>query len=43
MAPESLWEREYSTLSDVWSFGVVIYEIYSGEDPYGGKILYNQD
>lgn len=36
MSPESLIDREYSVYSDVWSFGVVIFEIYAGEDPYPG-------
>jgi len=34
MSPESLLNSEYSTASDVWSFGVVIFEIISGEVPY---------
>eukprot|EP00050_Salpingoeca_kvevrii_P001581 m.173501 g.173501 ORF g.173501 m.173501 type:complete len:571 (-) comp10408_c0_seq3:70-1782(-) len=36
MAPESMKSRIYSTASDVWSFGVVIWEMYSlGAVPYG--------
>mmetsp|Transcript_25764 Transcript_25764/g.36226 ORF Transcript_25764/g.36226 Transcript_25764/m.36226 type:complete len:150 (+) Transcript_25764:2-451(+) len=34
MSPESLTKREYSTKSDVWSFGVVIYEVLTRETPY---------
>ncbi|PRP74128.1 hypothetical protein PROFUN_06453 [Planoprotostelium fungivorum] len=35
MAPEAINEREYSTKSDVWSYGVVIWEIITrGETPY---------
>ncbi|PRP74113.1 putative ATPase [Planoprotostelium fungivorum] len=35
MAPEAISRREYSTKSDVWSFGVVMWEIASrGKTPY---------
>ena len=34
-APEALNYKKYSTASDVWSFGVVMYEIWSlGIRPY---------
>ena len=34
-APEALSYRKYSTASDVWSFGVVMYEIWAlGIKPY---------
>ena len=33
MAPESLNERKYSSASDVWSFAVLCWEVYS----YGAK------
>ena len=33
MSPESLADRKYSSKSDVWSFGIMCWEIYS----YGGK------
>ena len=34
--------REFSSASDVWSFGVVLFEMWSfGKKPYGG--MQNQD
>eukprot|EP01117_Protostelium_nocturnum_P019044 TRINITY_DN8135_c0_g1_i2.p1 TRINITY_DN8135_c0_g1~~TRINITY_DN8135_c0_g1_i2.p1 ORF type:complete len:220 (+),score=68.57 TRINITY_DN8135_c0_g1_i2:44-661(+) len=35
MAPESITERKYSSKSDTWSFGVVIWEILTCEEPFG--------
>mmetsp|Transcript_19817 Transcript_19817/g.27674 ORF Transcript_19817/g.27674 Transcript_19817/m.27674 type:complete len:892 (-) Transcript_19817:24-2699(-) len=34
MAPESLTHRVYSNKTDVWSYGVLIYEIFLKQDPY---------
>ena len=35
-APEALQYSKYSTASDIWSFGVVLYEIWSlASKPYG--------
>mmetsp|Transcript_13590 Transcript_13590/g.18804 ORF Transcript_13590/g.18804 Transcript_13590/m.18804 type:complete len:126 (-) Transcript_13590:158-535(-) len=39
MAPEALMERTYNQKTDVWSFGVVIYEILTRESPYKGYNL----
>lgn len=35
MAPENFHQR-YSTKSDVWSFGIVLYEIVAGKPPHEG-------
>ena len=37
MAPEVISKGKYSTKSDVFSFGVIMYEMLSGRNPFEGK------
>lgn len=42
MSPESVLYGKFSQLTDVWSFGVVVWEVFClGEQPYAG--LTNQE
>ena len=37
-APEAAFERKFSVKSDVWSFGILLYELVTyGRIPYPGK------
>jgi mitogen-activated protein kinase kinase 1 len=36
MSPERITGKKYSYPSDIWSLGLVIYELATGEEPYGG-------
>jgi hypothetical protein len=40
MAPEVIKSSEFSKKSDVWSFGVVLWEILTGEKPYKGLNMF---
>ena len=37
MPPEVIKSSTYSKASDVWSFGVLLWELLTGEVPYKGK------
>ena len=42
MAPESVLERKYSSACDVWSFGVLCWEVFEqGRTPYPGVPIEN--
>jgi serine/threonine protein kinase len=35
-APEQLLKQQYSKMSDAFAFGVVLFEIMSGDEPWAG-------
>ena len=37
MAPESLQNNEYSHLTDVWSIGIIAFELFAGKTPWKAK------
>lgn len=36
MAPESIAKKEFSIRSDVWAFGITVFEIATGKEPHAG-------
>ena len=41
MAPELVREQPYSLTTDIWSLGVVLYEIYAGFPPFKSTSIYS--
>jgi fused len=41
MAPELVQERAYNRTVDLWSLGVILYELFVGQPPFYTNNLYN--
>ena len=41
MAPEILFHNEYNNKSDLWSIGVILYEMITGTQPFNVRKLYD--
>jgi serine/threonine protein kinase len=39
MAPEILVTKPYNELTDIWSLGIIAYELAMGVNPYQGMTL----
>jgi serine/threonine protein kinase len=37
MSPESIGQQVYSKKSDVWMFGIVVYEIVARQEPHADR------
>ena len=40
MSPERIEGKKYNHLSDIWSFGIMIYELATGKYPYTSTKTY---
>lgn len=40
MAPEVFETQEYNSAVDIWSLGIILYELYHGESPFKGKTVF---
>ena len=39
MSPEAFIHSKYNSKTDVWSFGILMFELMHGDTPYGSCIL----